>query len=94
MCIYVYIYKVQKNTIDDLVCKAEIEAQKRTNIDTKGEKEDGINWEIELDIYTLPYINYITNKNLLYSTANFIHSTVGPKLEGNPEKGGYKYKHG
>ena len=30
----------------------------------------GINWEIGIDIYTLLYIKYITNKNLLYSTGN------------------------
>ena len=32
---------------------------------TRGEKGGGINWEIEVDIYTLLYIKEITNKNLL-----------------------------
>ena len=26
----------------------------------------GMNWEIGIDMYTLIYIKYITNKNLLY----------------------------
>ena len=30
----------------------------------------GINWKIEIDIYTLLYIKQVTNKNLLYSTEN------------------------
>ena len=29
-----------------------------------------INWEIDIDIYTLLYIKSITNKNLQYSTGN------------------------
>ena len=30
----------------------------------------GINWEIGVDIYSLPYIKQRTNKDLLYSTGN------------------------
>ena len=29
-----------------------------------------INWEFEIDTYTLLYIKWITNKDLLYSTGN------------------------
>ena len=36
----------------------------------KGEGWGGINWKTEIDIHTLLYIKYITNKNLLYSTGN------------------------
>ena len=35
---------------------------------TKEERGEGINWEIGIGIYTLLYIIYITNKNLLYNT--------------------------
>ena len=35
----------------------------------KGGKE-GMIWEIEIDMYTLLYIQQITNKDLLYSTGN------------------------
>ena len=36
----------------------------------KCERGGGINWEIGIDIYTLPGIKQITNKNLLQSTWN------------------------
>ena len=36
----------------------------------------GINWEIGIDIYTLLYIKYITNKNLLYSTGKSTQYSV------------------
>ena len=45
------------------------------HMDTKGGKwrgwgvwagDGGMNWEIGIDIYTLIYIKWITNKNLLY----------------------------
>ena len=35
-----------------------------------------MNWEIEIDIYTLLYIKQITNKNLLYSTGNCTQYSV------------------
>ena len=36
----------------------------------------GINWEIGIDIYTLLYIKYITNKDLLYGTGNSTQYSV------------------
>ena len=40
------------------------------HMDTKGGKWQGgggvMNWEIGIDMYTLIYIKWITNKNLLY----------------------------
>ena len=47
-------------------------------MDTKGGKRWGgvdggvMNWEIGIDIYTLIYIKWITNKNLLYQKINKI----------------------
>ena len=35
-----------------------------------------INWEFGIDIYTLPYIKQITDKDLLYSTGNFTQYSV------------------
>ena len=43
---------------------------------TRGGWGGGINWEIGIDIYTLLYINYITNKDLLYSTGNSTQCSV------------------
>ena len=36
----------------------------------------GINWEIEVDIYTLLYMKQMTNKDLLYSTGNSTQYSV------------------
>ena len=36
----------------------------------------GINWEIRIDIHTLLYIKFITNKNLLYSTGDSTQYSV------------------
>ena len=32
----------------------------------------GMNWEVEIDIYTLLHIKQMTNKNLLFVTENYI----------------------
>ena len=43
---------------------------------TMGERKGGINWEIGIDIYTLLYIKWITNKDLLYSIGNYTQYSV------------------
>ena len=48
---------------------------------TKGERGEGINWEIGIDIYTLQCIKFITNKNLLYSKGNFTQYSVMTYME-------------
>ena len=45
-------------------------------MDTKGERENGMNWEIRTDIYTLLGIKQITNENLLYSTGSSTQCSV------------------
>ena len=45
-------------------------------MDTRGEGEGGMNWEIGIDIYTLLCIKQITNENLLYSTGNSTQYSV------------------
>ena len=51
----------------------------------------GINWEIRIDItYTLLYIKYITNKDLVCSTGNFTQYSIWIK---NLRKRGCMYKH-
>ena len=46
---------IQKNGIDELICKAEIRVTDVENklMVTKGGKGDGKNWEVEIDIHTL-----------------------------------------
>ena len=36
----------------------------------------GIDWEFGIDMYTLLYLKYITNKDLLYSTGNSAQYSV------------------
>ena len=43
---------------------------------TRGEKWGGINWETRIDIYTLLYIKWIPNTDLLYSTGNSTQYSV------------------
>ena len=60
-------------------------------MDTKGGKWQGFvcvcvcvcvtNWEIGIDIYTLIYIKWITNKNLLYKKINKIQKFKKIKIK-------------
>ena len=51
------------------IYKTEIESQmQKTKVLPEGKGEGGIHWEISTDIYTLLYIKWITDKDLLYST--------------------------
>ena len=43
---------------------------------TKGERGGGMNWEFRINRYTLLYIKYIDNKDLLYSTGNYFQYLV------------------
>ena len=52
----------------------------------QGVRWGGINWEIQLDIYTLLYIKWMTNKNLLYSTRNSTQYFVMAYWEKNLKK--------
>ena len=48
--------------------KEEIESQvSKTTMDTKGCSGGGMYWEIGIDIYTLLFIKWLINENLLYS---------------------------
>ena len=53
--------------------KTEIDPQtQKTNLWLpKGKSKDGINQEFGINKYTLLYIKYITNKDVLYSTGNY-----------------------
>ena len=54
--------------------------------------EGVINWKTEIDIYTLLYLNQITNKNLLYSTENSTqYSVMACMGKESLKKSGYMY---
>ena len=52
------------------------------------EMYNGMNHEIENNIYTLLYIKYISNENLLYSTGNSTQSSVGTQMGRKYEREG------
>ena len=89
--ILTHICGIQKNGTDELPCKAEIETQmQRTNLwIPRGKGEDGMNWEIGIDIYTPLRIKQITNENLLYSTGNSTQCSVITYMGKNLKKNRY-----
>ena len=46
------------------------EKERKWNIGVKNERGTQIDWECGMDMYTLLYLKWITNKDLLYSTGN------------------------
>ena len=55
---------------------------------TSGQGWEGINLEIGIDIYTVLYIKYITNEDLLYSTENSTQNSVMTYLGKESKKEG------
>ena len=53
---------------------------------SEGKGEGEMNWEIGIDIYTLLYIEDITNNNLLYSTGNSAQYPVMGYMEKESKK--------
>ena len=45
-------------------------------VDTRGKAEGAIDWEFGMDMYTLIYLKWTTNKDLLYSTGNSAQFSV------------------
>ena len=45
-------------------------------MDTEGEGEGGMNWEIRIDIYTLPCVKQIASGNLPYSRGSSARCSV------------------
>ena len=53
---------------------------------TREEGEGALNWETGIDIYTLPHIKQITNKDLLHSTGNSTQQSVMTYTGKEPKK--------
>ena len=69
---------IYKNDTNECIYKAEIDSQtQQTNLRLpKGKDAGGKNQELGINRYTLLYIKYISNKDLLYSTGNYIQYLV------------------
>ena len=50
-----------------------------------------IDWEFEIDMYTLLYLKWINNKDLLYSTGNYAQYYVTTKMGKNLKNNRYMY---
>ena len=59
-----------------------------------GRLGEGIIRKFGMDIYTLLYLKWITNKDLLYSTWNLLNVMWQSGWEGSLEHNGYMYMHG
>ena len=82
--ILTHICGIQKNSTDEPISRARIETQKqRTGMWTQlGEREGGTNWEIKIDIYTLPCVKQVASGNLLYSTGSSAQCSVMTQMGG------------
>ena len=67
------MWNLKRNYINELTCKIEIDSQtSRISLWWLGEGwREGIVRESGIDIYTLIYFKWITNKNLLNNTWNY-----------------------
>ena len=67
------MWNLKRNYINELTCKIEIDSQtSRISLWWLGEGwREGIVREFGIDIYTLIYFKWITNKNLLNNTWNY-----------------------
>ena len=78
-----------KNDTNELIYIAETELQHRLQkiiMVTKGKKWGGIKQEFGINIYTLPYIKQITNKDLLQSIGNYTQYFVITQKRKNMKK--------
>ena len=89
-----------KYDTDELTYKTEIDSQRqKTNLWLpKGKGGRGINQKFGINVYTLQYMKQITNRDLLYSTENYIqylvmlnYSTSTVEVQMNLKKNIYLY---
>ena len=67
----------QENGIDDSVLGRNTDADiENRYVDTSGEWEYWMHWEIRIDIYTLPCVTQIVSGNLLYNTGSSVLRSV------------------
>ena len=78
----------KKKDTNELIYKIETDSQ------TQRAVTRGIEWEFEIDTYTMLYLKQITNKDLLYSTGNSAQYSVVTQMgKGFLKKNRYMYMH-
>ena len=89
------MWNLKRNDTENLVIK-QTHRLKRMNLWLQGVRMrecwgKGIVREFRIDLYTLPYLKWITNKDLLYSTWNSTQCYVPASWEGDLGENGYMY---
>ena len=87
-----YIWNLKRRDTHELTCKTETN-RKRT-CDFAREKDGGMVREFGMDVYTLLYLKWITNKDLLYSTGNSAQCYVAACMGGGLGEDGFMYTYG
>ena len=73
----IYPWTLKNKTIESIYkIKADSQTQKTNLWFPKGKWGEGTNQEYELNRYTLLHINQFENKDLLYSTQNYIQQLI------------------
>ena len=86
------MWNLKRNDTNELIYKTDL---KNELMVARGEEQgEGIVREFENNMYTLLYLKWITNKDLLCSTVNSAHVMWQPGWEGGLGDSGYIYTHG
>ena len=72
------MWNLKKHDINEFIYKTEIDSQtQKTNLWLpKVMGVGGINQEFGINIYTLPFIKQVNNKDVLYNTGNYIQYLI------------------
>ena len=91
-CISTYIHGIEKNGIDELVCKPEIDTDvDNKHIGTKRVRGNGMDWETGVDVHTLMCMKQVTSENLGYSARSSLCSVATLQGRRSQEEGVYLY---
>ena len=85
-----YMWNLKSNGTNELTYKTETDSENKLIV-TREERWGwkGVCWELEIDMYTLLYLKWITNKDLLYCTGNSAQCYVATWWEGSLRENWY-----
>ena len=70
------MWYLKKNGANEHIYKTErvTNVENKLMVTKRGKQKGGINWETEIDTYTLLYKKQITSRNLLYNTGTLLNT--------------------
>ena len=86
-----YMWSLERNDTNELTYKTETHSVRERTYDCQGE---GIVREFGMDMYTLLYLKWITNKGLSYSTWDSSQCYVAAWMVGDLGENGYMKVYG